>query len=188
MDLTSNIVVLKVVGASFEMSTKMYDLVSHWNIPDGVSDAPRDFDSFPIGVFRRSGMVLVSSQLVNEAASSPEPDLYTRALVMPLKSWRVVKSGAREGGFWFHSQCRRVSSVREGQFMLITHLRLLYGRVPMDSGRIEEESRGSCQAKVCRTAILIRNLIGRDCILGSITTWLGIGSQICLQIRCRKIS
>ena len=99
MDLASNIVVLKVVGASFECQQRCRDLVSHWNIPDGVSDAPREFGLSPTGVCRRSGIVWVSSQLVNETAASPEPDLHTRALVMPLKSWRVVKSDAKEGGF-----------------------------------------------------------------------------------------
>ena len=50
--------------------------------------------------------------------ASPSLVFSTRALEMPLRSWRVVKSGASDGGFWFHSQCSSVSSVREGQFMM----------------------------------------------------------------------
>lgn len=36
---------------------------------------------------------------------------------MPLRSWRVVRSGARNGGFWFHVGCSRSSSVLDGRFM-----------------------------------------------------------------------
>lgn len=43
----------------------------------------------------------------------------SRALAMPLRSWRVVRSGARKGGFWFHVGCSRSSSVLDGRFMIV---------------------------------------------------------------------
>lgn len=87
------------------------------NLPDWVRDA-------------RSGICRDSSdsslRVIGESASSRQfrdgpitpASLSSRALEMPLRSWRVVRSGARNGGFWFQSQWRRVSSVRDGQFML----------------------------------------------------------------------
>ena len=42
----------------------------------------------------------------------------SRVLAMPLRSWRVVKSGARNGGFWFHVGCSRSSSVLDGLFIV----------------------------------------------------------------------
>jgi hypothetical protein len=35
-----------------------------------------------------------------------------------LRSWRVVRSGARKGGFWFHVGCSKSSSVLDGRFMV----------------------------------------------------------------------
>ena len=55
--------------------------------------------------------------------SSLEP-LCSLELAIPLRSWHVVRSAAKKGGFWFHVGCSNsTSSVLEGQFMMKSMLR-----------------------------------------------------------------
>jgi hypothetical protein len=59
--------------------------------------------------------------MVSSPAALPVPAAclrWTRAFARPLKSLRVVVSGLKGGGFWFQPGLSRVSSVREGQFMV----------------------------------------------------------------------
>jgi hypothetical protein len=75
---------------------------------------------------------------------------WTRELARPLKSFRVVVSGLKGGGLWFQLGCWRVSSVREGQFMvgcenedqdLTRCLNLVFDRVMVGSSEPHENPR-----------------------------------------------
>lgn len=65
-----------------------------------------------------SQVCLPSLSMPRVSAASSRRLRCSRALAMPLRSWRVVRSGARKGGFWFHVGCSRSSSVLEGRFMV----------------------------------------------------------------------
>jgi len=48
-----------------------------------------------------------------------EPRRISLALTIPFRSSQVVRSAAKNGGFWFHPGVLSMSSVREGQFILL---------------------------------------------------------------------
>lgn len=98
--------------------TRGFSISKYMYIPDGVKDAPGVGGRRFSGSNGCVGVMPVTSNDDHGNPTSPSLVFSTRALEMPLRSWRVVRSGASDGGFWFHSQCSSVSSVREGQFMM----------------------------------------------------------------------
>lgn len=97
------------------------------SVPDNVSDISRpERREFPFSDFLKGGISFHLKPLY-EPDDSPLSFLSSRAFTIPFRSWQVVKSGARSGGFWFHSSCWRVSSVREGQFIVAQPRLLLFG-------------------------------------------------------------
>lgn len=97
------------------------------SLPDNVRDIPRPegWESPFSGSLNGGTSFSLIPPFNPEAPCLASP--FSREFTIPLKSWHVVKSGARSGGFWFHSSCSRVSSVREGQFIVMQCSILLFG-------------------------------------------------------------
>lgn len=100
-------------GARRPVQLCKYWLIDKWLF------IPKDASHPPLGTFLGIGSFCGLFQWYScHDAFSLSLSFFSRAFEIPFRSWRVVKSGARVGGFWFQSSCSRVWSVRDGQFIL----------------------------------------------------------------------